>query len=86
MSASSRPVCSSDRVNRVHLQSCVRTLIVPTVKRVISELFATRSLLADKRANGSLWPKDGQLHRSTKRLKRRCLEPADHILTLIHAS
>lgn len=76
------------RLSIVHARSYVPALIALAFKRATGArfLFDMRGLWADERVDGGLWPKDGRLYRTTKKLERRFLEAADHIVTLTHAS
>ncbi len=76
------------RLSIVHARSYVPALIALAVKRATGArfLFDMRGLWADERVDGGLWPKDGRLYRTTKKLERRFFEAADHIVTLTHAS
>jgi glycosyltransferase involved in cell wall biosynthesis len=76
------------RVRIVHCRSYVPMLIGLAVKRVTGAkvLFDMRGLWADERIDAGLWSREGRLYRTTKRLERRFLLAADHIVTLTHAS
>jgi glycosyltransferase involved in cell wall biosynthesis len=75
-------------VRIVHCRSYVPMLIGLAVKRATGAklLFDMRGLWADERIDAGLWPREGRLYRTTKRLERRFLLGADHIVTLTHAS
>jgi glycosyltransferase involved in cell wall biosynthesis len=49
-------------------------------------LFDMRGFWADERVDGGLWPAGGTLYRAAKKVERRLLLAADHIVTLTHAS
>jgi glycosyltransferase involved in cell wall biosynthesis len=49
-------------------------------------LFDMRGFWADERVDGGLWPADGALYRAAKKVERRLLLNADHVVTLTHAS
>lgn len=72
----------------VHARSYVAALIALAVKRLCGTqfLFDMRGFWADERVDGGIWPPDGSLYRTTKRLERRFLLAADHVVTLTHAS
>lgn len=72
----------------VHARSYVAALIALAVKRITGArfLFDIRGFWADERVDGGLWPPNGRLYRLTKKLERRFLESADHVVTLTHAS
>ena len=76
------------RLSIVHARSYVPALMALAVKRATGAqfLFDMRGLWADERVDGGLWPADGRLYRTTKRLERRFLATADHIVTLTDAS
>jgi glycosyltransferase involved in cell wall biosynthesis len=76
------------RLTIIHARSYVAALIALTVKRVTGTkfLFDMRGLWADERVDGGLWPANGRLYRVAKRLERRFLLAADHVVTLTHAS
>jgi len=76
------------RLSIVHARSYVAALIAMAVKRATGArfLFDMRGLWADERVDGGLWPADGRLYQMTKRLERRFLEAADHVVTLTQAS
>jgi glycosyltransferase involved in cell wall biosynthesis len=76
------------RLSLVHARSYVAALIALAVKRITGAkfLFDMRGLWADERVDGGLWPRNGRLYRLTKRLERRFLLAADHVVTLTHAS
>ncbi len=81
-------VARRHRLGIVHARSYVAALIALAVKRRTGAklLFDMRGLWADERVDGGLWPVNGRLYRMTKRLERRFLEAADHVVTLTHAS
>jgi glycosyltransferase involved in cell wall biosynthesis len=76
------------RLTIIHARSYVAGLIATAVKRATGArfLFDMRGLWADERVDGGLWPADGRLYRMTKRLERRFLLAANHIVTLTDAS
>jgi glycosyltransferase involved in cell wall biosynthesis len=76
------------RIRIVHARSYIPGLIALAVKRLTGTrfLFDIRGFWADERTDGGLWPKDGRLYRTAKRLERRLLEGADHIVTLTQSS
>src|SRR4051812_8852195 len=76
------------RATIVHARSYVAGLMALAAKRATGArfLFDMRGLWADERVDGGLWPADGRLYRLAKRIERRLLEAADHVITLTHAS
>ena len=76
------------RLSMVHARSYVAALIAIVLKRAtgVRFLFDMRGLWADERVDGGLWPQNGRLYRMTKRLERRFLEAADHVVTLTDLS
>jgi glycosyltransferase involved in cell wall biosynthesis len=76
------------QVSLVHARSYVPALIALGVKRStgIPYLFDMRGLWADERVDGRLWPADGAVYRTVKRLERTLLAEAAHVLTLTRAS
>ena len=72
----------------IHARSYVAALTALAVKRMTGAkfLFDMRGFWADERVDGGLWPANGHLYRLTKRLERRFLEAADHVVTLTYAS
>lgn len=72
----------------VHARSYVPAVMALAVKQATGArlLFDMRGLWADERVDGRLWPKDGRLYRTTKKIERRLLLAADHVVTLTHAS
>ncbi|HEY6047448.1 MAG TPA: glycosyltransferase [Sphingomicrobium sp.] len=76
------------RLNIVHARSYVAGLMALAVKRATRAafLFDMRGFWADERVDGGLWPANGRLYRSTKKIERRLLLAADHVVTLTHAS
>jgi glycosyltransferase involved in cell wall biosynthesis len=76
------------RIRIVHCRSYIAMLIGLAVKRVTGArlLFDMRGLWADERVDAGLWSREGRLYRMTKRLERRFLLAADHIVTLTRAS
>lgn len=75
-------------IGLIHARSYVAALIGLQVKRLTGAklLFDMRGLWPDERVDGNIWPKDGAVYRGVKRLERRLLAGADHIVTLTHAS
>jgi glycosyltransferase involved in cell wall biosynthesis len=72
----------------VHARSYIAALIGIAVKRVTGArlLFDMRGLWADERVDAGWWPRGGRLYRTAKKIERRLLEGADHIVTLTHAA
>lgn len=76
------------RAEIVHVRSYVPALIALPVKRLTGAklLFDIRGFWADERVDGGIWPADGHIYRTVKRLERRFFRAADHIVTLTEAS
>jgi glycosyltransferase involved in cell wall biosynthesis len=76
------------RADIVHVRSYVPALMALPVRQVLSAklLFDIRGFWPDERVDGGLWPKDGALYRTAKRLERNLFRAADHVVTLTHAS
>jgi glycosyltransferase involved in cell wall biosynthesis len=72
----------------LHARSYVAGLMALAAKRATGArfLFDMRGLWADERVDAGLWPAGGRLYRLAKRIERRLLEAADHVVTLTHAS
>jgi glycosyltransferase involved in cell wall biosynthesis len=72
----------------LHARSYVAGLMALAAKRATGArfLFDMRGLWADERVDGGLWRAGGRLYRFAKRVERRLLEGADHVVTLTHAS
>ena len=76
------------RAEIVHVRSYVPALIALPVKQLTGArlLFDIRGFWADERVDGGLWPADGRIYRTVKRLERRLFRAADHVVTLTEAS
>jgi len=76
------------RVPIVHARSYVPGLMALAVKSAIGAkfLFDMRGFWPDERVDGGLWPANGALYRAAKKVERRLLLNADHVVTLTHAS
>lgn len=76
------------RAEIVHVRSYVPALIALPVKRLTGAklLFDIRGFWADERVDGGLWPADGWIYSTVKRLERRLFRAADHVVTLTEAS
>jgi glycosyltransferase involved in cell wall biosynthesis len=76
------------RVRVIHARSYVPALTGLILKRATGArlLFDMRGLWPDERVDGGIWPADGRLYRTVKRLERRLVSGADHIVTLTEAS
>lgn len=76
------------RVRILHVRSYVPALIALPVRFLTRAklVFDMRGFWADERVDGALWPREGALYRLAKRLERRFLRAADHIVTLTDAS
>ncbi|MDT9599692.1 glycosyltransferase [Sphingosinicella rhizophila] len=76
------------RIAIVHARSYVAATMALLVKRVTGTkfLFDMRGFWADERIDAGLWPADSRLYRFAKRLEKRFLMAADHVVTLTQAS
>lgn len=76
------------RADIVHVRSYVPALMALPVRRILGAklLFDIRGFWPDERVDGGLWPKDGALYRTSKRLERNFFRAADHVVTLTQAS
>lgn len=76
------------RLRIVHARSYVAACMALAVKRVTGAkfLFDMRGFWADERVDGGLWPPDSLLYRVSKRLERRFLLDADHVVSLTQAA
>ncbi|HET7663228.1 MAG TPA: glycosyltransferase [Rhodanobacteraceae bacterium] len=75
-------------VRIVHARSYVPAVMALIIKRLTGAkfLFDMRGFWANERVDGGLWPRDGRLYRVAKRLERRFLLDADHVVSLTHAA
>jgi glycosyltransferase involved in cell wall biosynthesis len=87
-SAAAIAIALRHKVRIVHARSYIPALIGLGVKAVTGAklLFDMRGLWADERVDAGIWPRDGGLYRATKKIERRLLLGADHIVTLTRAS
>lgn len=76
------------RIPLVHARSYIPALIGLQVKRLTGArlLFDMRGLWADERADAGMWPREGRVYRTVKRLERVLLRRSDAVVTLTHAS
>lgn len=76
------------RISLIHARSYVPALIGWIVKLLTGArlLFDMRGFWADERTDGGIWPQGGRTYRVAKRMERRLMLGADHIVTLTHAS
>lgn len=83
-----RSLCRRHDIRIIHARSYVAALVGMAVKRMIGVklLFDMRGFWPDERVDGGLWPKNGRIYRTVKKLEDRLLAAADHIVTLTHAS
>jgi glycosyltransferase involved in cell wall biosynthesis len=72
----------------VHARSYVPAFMALIAKHAVGTafLFDMRGFWADERVDGGLWPAGGQLYRAAKRMERKFLLAADHVVTLTYAS
>lgn len=72
----------------VHARSYVPGLIALASKRLTGArfVFDMRGFWVDERVDGGLWNRDGRLYAIGKRLERRLLLGADHVVTLTRAA
>lgn len=76
------------RADIIHVRSYVPALMALPARRILGAklLFDIRGFWPDERVEGGLWPKDGALYRTAKRLERNFFRAADHVVTLTKAS
>lgn len=76
------------RIVILHARSYVAALMAMLTKRMTGAkfLFDIRGFWADERVDGGLWPKDGGLYRTVKRIESALVANADHMVTLTRAS
>jgi glycosyltransferase involved in cell wall biosynthesis len=76
------------RIRIVHVRSYVPALMAVAACRFTNAklLFDIRGFWVDERVDGGLWPANGWLYRSAKRVEKVLFRSADHIVTLTHAS
>jgi glycosyltransferase involved in cell wall biosynthesis len=76
------------RIRIVHVRSYVPALMALAACRSSNAklLFDIRGFWVDERVDGGLWPRNGWLYRTAKRVEKVLFKSADHIVTLTHAS
>jgi glycosyltransferase involved in cell wall biosynthesis len=76
------------RIRIIHVRSYVPALMALAARRLTNAklLFDIRGFWVDERVDGGLWPANGWLYRSAKRIEKVLFRSADHIVTLTHAS
>lgn len=76
------------RISLIHARSYVPALIGWIVKLLTGArlLFDMRGFWADERADSGVWPAQGKVYRTAKRIENTLLLGSDHIVTLTHAS
>jgi glycosyltransferase involved in cell wall biosynthesis len=76
------------RADIIHVRSYIPALMALPARRFLGAklLFDIRGFWPDERVDGGLWPRDGALFRTVKRLERNLFRSADHIVTLTKAS
>jgi glycosyltransferase involved in cell wall biosynthesis len=72
----------------VHARSYVAALMALVACRFTKAkfLFDIRGFWVDERVDGGIWPGNGWLYRTAKRVEKLLFRAADHIVTLTHAS
>ena len=72
----------------LHARSYVAAFMALLAKDPVGAafLFDMRGFWADERVDGGLWRGGGRLYRVAKRMERKFLLAADHVVTLTHAS
>jgi glycosyltransferase involved in cell wall biosynthesis len=81
-------IIKKNKIQIVHARSYVAGLIGHVLKIVSSVkfLFDIRGFWADERVDAGLWLEDGFIYNTVKKLERKFLESADHVVTLTNAS
>jgi len=81
-------IIKKNKIQIVHARSYVAGLIGHVLKIVSSVkfLFDIRGFWADERVDAGLWPKEGLIYKTVKKLEKKFLESADHVVTLTKAS
>ena len=81
-------LCRRHKLQIVHARSYVPGLMALAAKRATGAklLFDMRGFWADERVDGGMWSIGGSLYRAAKRVERRLLLRADHVVTLTHAA
>jgi glycosyltransferase involved in cell wall biosynthesis len=76
------------RIRIIHVRSYVPALMGLAARRCTSAklLFDIRGFWVDERVDGGLWPANGWLYRSAKRVEKVLFRSGDHIVTLTRAS
>lgn len=76
------------RIRIVHARSYIPALMALAAQRLLGArfLFDMRGLWADERVDAGLWSAAGRFYRVTKKLERKFLLAADHVVTLTRAS
>ena len=75
------------KVDVIHARSYVPALIALFIKKIFGTkyIFDMRGFWADERVDGGLWKKDGYMFTITKKLEKRFLLSADHVVSLTRA-
>lgn len=75
-------------VRLIHARSYLPALMGRIVRTLTGAklLFDMRGLWADERVDGGIWPANGRVYRTVKRLEKSLLKAAEHVVTLTHAS
>ncbi len=87
-----RPIASnvvrSESIDLIHVRSYPPAIVARLVARKtgIPYLFDMRGLYAEERVDGGLWPADGLLYRTAKRVENNLLKDAAAVVTLTETS
>ena len=75
------------RVRIVHARSYVAAFMAAVLKKIfgVRFIFDMRGLWVDERVDGGLWPSNGFLFRTSKRIEQWMISQADHIVVLTEA-
>ncbi|MEM9865554.1 MAG: glycosyltransferase, partial [Myxococcota bacterium] len=76
-----------DNLTLVHARSYVPGAIARSLQLLCGTkfIFDIRGFWADERVDGGIWPADGVLYRTAKRIEKSCLQNTDHLVSLTHA-
>lgn len=82
-----RRIAREKRIQIVHCRSYIAGLMGLAVKRATGAryIFDMRGFWADERVDGGIWSRGGLPYRLFKRVERRLLQNADHVVSLTRA-
>lgn len=81
-------LCRTFKPDIIHARSYISGMIAMALKRLFGAafLFDIRGFWADERVDGGLWPADGPVFKTVKKLEKQLFRSADHVVTLTEAS